>query len=137
MAHERPVEQQGRMRIGLQLAALAAVQMGVEHETACIEVLQQHGARRRPRIERGGGDGHRGPIRLSGGERRIEQFREGGDGFGVQDMISHRHIVARRPRPCTHAPGYENGGDFPPFRGLEPMPLTAPGNSRAGSPATR
>ena len=48
LAHARPVEQQRRARIGLQFAALAAVEVGVEHETARIVRLQQHGARRRP-----------------------------------------------------------------------------------------
>src|SRR5690606_14128391 len=77
-AHARPVEQQRRLGIELQLAALASVQVRVEHEPACIKRLEQHGARRRRALARGGGQGHRGPIRLPGRQRLGEQGIEGG-----------------------------------------------------------
>ena len=48
LAHPRPVEQQRGLRIGLQFAALAAVEVGVEDEAAGIERLEQDGARRGP-----------------------------------------------------------------------------------------
>ena len=47
VAHHLPVEQQRRLRIAGQLPALAAVEVGVEHEAARVEALEQHGARRR------------------------------------------------------------------------------------------
>ena len=96
VAHARPVEQQRRMRIGLQFAALAAVEVGVEDEAARVEGLEQHGARRRPRVERGGGDRHRGAVGFAGGGGLLEQLGEGGEGFGVQVGGVHGAIVANR-----------------------------------------
>jgi hypothetical protein len=40
-----PVEQQGRLGMRGELAALAAAGVGVEHEAALVEGLEQHRAR--------------------------------------------------------------------------------------------
>src|SRR4249919_3100877 len=93
VAHARPVEQQRGMRISLQLAALAAVEMGVEDETARIVGLEQDGARRRPRIERGGGDDHGGAVGFARGRRLVKEAVKGGQGFGVEVGGGHPAIV--------------------------------------------
>src|SRR5690606_3028236 len=98
VAHTRPVEQQRGARIGLQFAALAPVQVGVEHEAARVTGLQQHGARGRATAGIGGGDGHRGGVRFAGGPSLGEQQVEGVEDLGRQ--VGHARIVARMPPPC-------------------------------------
>src|SRR5690606_32367351 len=98
VAHPRPVEQQRGARIGLQFAALAPVQVGVEHEAARVAGLQQHGARGRATAGIGGGDGHRGGVRFAGGPSLGEQQVEGVEDLGRQ--VGHARIVARMPPPC-------------------------------------
>src|SRR4249919_1333404 len=106
IAHARPVEQQRGMRIGLQLAALAAIEMGVEDETARIVGLEQDGARRRPRIERGGGDDHGGAVGFARGRRLVKEAVKGGQGFGVEVGSGHPAIVCAgrgaHPGPRGH-----------------------------------
>jgi len=53
------VEDQRGARIGRQFAALAAVVTGIEHETAVVDALQQHDARRGRAVGRRGGERHR------------------------------------------------------------------------------
>src|SRR5438045_5945413 len=56
LAHQRlPMKYQGGLRAYLQLAALAAVEVGVEHEPPLVEVLQKHHPhiRQAIRIDRG------------------------------------------------------------------------------------
>jgi hypothetical protein len=83
------VEQQRDIGIGRQLAPLAAVEVGVEHESIGAVAFQQHHADRRVSIGRGRGQRHRiGVVGLAGlrlGEPRFED-REGigvGDGVGI------------------------------------------------------
>jgi hypothetical protein len=66
-----PVEQQGRLGIGRQLAALGAVDMAVEHETVGIISLQQHHAHIRK------------PVAVHRGQRHgVRIIRLGLPGFG-------------------------------------------------------
>ena len=104
VAHARPVEQQRGVRIGLQFAALAPVQVRVEHETARVVCLEQHRARRRSRVEAGGGDGHRGAVGLAGTLRFVEQRIERGEGFFEQVGRVHCAIVGRCRPVCTPPP---------------------------------
>jgi len=53
-----PVEEQGRMRVRVQLAALAAAVAGVEGEPVLVGALQQHHADRRRPSALGGGQRH-------------------------------------------------------------------------------
>src|SRR5690606_33063255 len=116
----RPMEQQRRVRVRLQLPALAPVQVGVEHEATRIEGLEQHRARGRPRIERGRRQGHRGAIRLAGRGGGVEQAAELRERFGVQRIVGrggrilvHCAIVARwTPRTSTRPPA-TRPGSFP------------------------
>ncbi len=89
------MEQQRGVRIGLQLASLAAVQMRVEREAAPVDRLEQHHARGRSRVQSRRGDGHRGGIGFAGRTRFLEQLRERGVGFGQQVGCVHWVIVGR------------------------------------------
>jgi hypothetical protein len=53
-----PVEQQRGARVGRQLLALAALLVGVEHETPFVGAFQQNDARRWRAVRRGGRQGH-------------------------------------------------------------------------------
>src|SRR5690606_425425 len=84
----RPVEQQGRPRVGLELAALAALKVGVEDKAAGVVRLQQHGAQRGAAVGGGGGQLHGGAIGFAGSQRLVKQRVEGVQGFGVK--VGHK-----------------------------------------------
>ena len=100
VAHARPVEQQRRLRIGLQFAALAAVEVAVEHEAGGIERLQQDDARGRTPAAADRGHGHRGAVGLAGSGGLVEEGLEGGEdvvGHGMHARIVARTGAARTP----------------------------------------
>jgi hypothetical protein len=84
LAQAAPQEQQRDLPVFVQFAALAAVQMGVEHETALIEGLEQHGACRWTAVDIGGGHRHRRGIDFLAGLGLREQRGEGGKRFCVK-----------------------------------------------------
>src|SRR5215210_666174 len=53
-----PVEEQGACRVRLQLAGLASLVVGVEHEAPLVVALEKDGAGRGPAFGCGGGDDH-------------------------------------------------------------------------------
>ena len=55
-------QHQRRSRVGLDLLRLSAPVIGVEHEPALVDPLEQHHARRGPAVPRGRGQRHR--VRL-------------------------------------------------------------------------
>lgn len=101
LAQAAPQEQQRGLRMGLQVAALGAVQMGVEHEPARIEGLEQHGACARPAVDAGGGHGHCAGFELGAGVRLGVQRGKGGKGFCIQ--IGHDGARAARLVPIVGA----------------------------------
>src|SRR4249919_2378259 len=93
IAHARPVEQQRRMRVGLEFAALAAIEVGIENEAPHVVGLEKQGPRRGPGVERGRGDDHGGAVGFAGDRGFVEQPVEGGEGFSVEVGSDHRVIV--------------------------------------------
>src|SRR5258708_21339726 len=56
--HRHPREEQGGAGVGVELAALAALVIGVEDEAAAVTALEQHGAGGGPAVAAGGGPRH-------------------------------------------------------------------------------
>ena len=111
------MEQQRGVRIGLQFAALAAVEVGVEHEAARIVRLEQHGARRGPAAGvavatviavRSGS-----PAAVASANRasKVARLRRKGHGGGSDA----RAIVARMPRRRTLLDDEAHPQVDPPF----------------------
>src|SRR3546814_10433035 len=97
-AHAWPVEHQRGAIVGLQFAALAPVEVGVEHEALLVVRLEQHRARRGAGSVRDGGHDHRGAVGLAGGQGFVEQRVERCQGFAAQRVWRiHWAIVARCP----------------------------------------
>ena len=96
--HARPVEQQRGVRIGLQLAALAAVEVRVEDEAARVVRLQQHGARGGAALRIGGRDDHGGGVGFARRRGLREQVVEGSQDFrrdrSWQEVGAHGCILA-------------------------------------------
>jgi hypothetical protein len=82
-----PVEQQRRVRMGGEVAALAAFVIGKEDEPAFVDTLDEHDSGRRPAVRADGGERHRVGLGELGGERLLEPAIElcervgGGIGF--------------------------------------------------------
>ena len=96
-AQRVPGEQQGAVGVGLQLLALARLEVGVEDEAARVDGLQQHHARRR--------GGHRcrrsrRPSRSARGGRRAGRLQpgdEGGDRVGGEVICGQAAIGVLLP----------------------------------------
>jgi hypothetical protein len=89
-----PQEQQRHLRVGLQLAALVAVQVGIEHETAFVEGLEQYRACRGTPAAVGGGHGHRVGFEFGTALGFLVQGGKGRQRFGME--IGHGWFLAAR-----------------------------------------
>ncbi|GAB3349539.1 hypothetical protein GCM10027430_11800 [Lysobacter tyrosinilyticus] len=92
------------MRIALQFAALAAIEVGIEHEAPRIVRLEQHDSRRRSCVSRRRGYGHGGAIGFAGRRGLGEEAIEGGKGFGIERGRRHAYIVAAMPDAVIRPP---------------------------------
>src|SRR5437867_3677294 len=72
----RPAEKQHRLRVFLELTALAAAVVRVEDEAERVEALQQHGTRRRTPLFRGGRERHRVGQSYTGLQGLVEPAAE-------------------------------------------------------------
>src|SRR6185312_1986928 len=93
--HRLPVKAERRPGMREQLASLAALVIGVEHEPACIDVLEQDDARRRMSGVVDGGERHGGGLRQ---ERPIHAACLGEQRGEVRDRIGRRRLIVRRLR---------------------------------------
>jgi hypothetical protein len=90
----RPVEQQRRVGVCLELVGLAAGVVREEDDAALVEPLGQDHPRRRPPIRPGGGE--RGGVGLEGarGARLVEPAPEHRQGVGVEVGLGERAVLA-------------------------------------------
>ena len=77
----RPVEAQRRVWVGEQLVALVALAIGVEHEAALVEPLEQYHSGRRPPVPAGGRQRHRGRVLEAAVQRLGVPLGKQGDGI--------------------------------------------------------
>jgi hypothetical protein len=85
------MEQQAGVGVFRKLGALAAVEIGVEYETACIMTLEQHHPHRRP------------PVRAGSRKRHcIRIVRLASPGLGVPRIEQSERIVGHGL--CIYAP---------------------------------
>ncbi len=84
------MKQQRRLRIGVQLVALAALVVGEEDEPALVELLDEHHPNRRRAASRCGRDGSRLRLRHSGCAGPVEPGGELPQGIGIDVSFSER-----------------------------------------------
>ena len=118
------MEEQGGLRIGGELAALAAVEIGVEDEAALVMALHQHHPDRGAALGVGGRQRHGdGVVRLGEprlGEPFLEQsVRVGGHGC-LLPLVPRRHNVPVIPAKAgtSGRPAEPSRPEVPAFAGM-------------------
>jgi catechol 2,3-dioxygenase-like lactoylglutathione lyase family enzyme len=87
------VEHDRRVRIGVELPALAAVEVGEEAEPAAVDTAEQHGACRRPRVCGHAGDDHRVRLQRAVRDRVVVPPLEGDERVRVDVGFPQRTLT--------------------------------------------